>query len=110
MKESYKLCLVLMVLLVAALFFAPGCASNKAAAPEGGMTARPEVSGDLKTAQAVFEKKCSVCHGLERPRSVKRSEADWRLTVERMQLKVFSGISDEDREMIIKYLAATQGQ
>jgi mono/diheme cytochrome c family protein len=108
MKLGYKLCLVLLVSMVAALFLASGCASNKAAVSEGGTAPRPEVSGDLKTAQAVFEKKCSACHSLDRPLSVQQSESDWRLTVERMQLKVFSGISDEDVEMIVKYLAATR--
>jgi len=94
MKEMF-------VLFVVTLFFV-ACASGPAVAPE------PADPG-LKPAQAVFESKCSLCHGIDRPLGKNKSPAEWSETVTRMQKKATDKISDADVKAIVAYLNAVQG-
>ena len=91
----------LMMLGFAALYLA-ACASVHAEAPEPADPA-------LKPAKAVFEAKCSLCHGISRPLGKKKTPAGWSDTVTRMQKKVPDKISDADVKAIIAYLNAVQG-
>ncbi len=64
---------------------------------------------DLKPVQ-VFEKKCSQCHSIDRPKSKKKTADEWRATVKRMQSKKGSNITDSEAEIIIKFLSENYGK
>jgi len=53
--------------------------------------------------KALFKKRCSRCHRLDRTNRTETPEA-WKAIVNRMKAKFFSGISDEDAEVITRYL------
>ena len=53
--------------------------------------------------KAVFEKRCSRCHNLDRVNPTETPER-WKAIVKKMKAKWFSGISDEDAEAITRYL------
>ena len=81
-----------------------GCAlSLLAAFPAFGQGALPEGEG-----KAPFEKVCGSCHGLDKATSLKKSEAEWKATVEDMMT---FGAAGTDREFasIVTYLAKNFG-
>jgi hypothetical protein len=53
--------------------------------------------------KALFEKRCSRCHNLDRTNRTETPER-WKFIVKKMKAKWFSGISDEDAEVITRYL------
>jgi hypothetical protein len=53
--------------------------------------------------KAVFEKRCSRCHSLDKANRTETPER-WKAIVKKMKAKWFSGISDEDAEVITRYL------
>ncbi|MGC8720097.1 MAG: hypothetical protein ACP5TY_08825 [Thermodesulforhabdaceae bacterium] len=61
-------------------------------------------------AKALFESKCSVCHSIDKPKSKKKSQEEWRTTVFRMKAKPKASISDEEAAKIIDYLATYYGK
>jgi len=61
-------------------------------------------------AKALFEKKCIQCHTLDRPRSQRKTEKEWRETVIRMKKENGAPITDEQAETIIRYLTETYGK
>lgn len=61
-------------------------------------------------AKALFEAKCSTCHGLDRPTSKKKSKEEWEKTVLRMKSKPKASITDEEATKIIDYLATHYGR
>ena len=91
----------LILLSVVALCLA-ACASGPTAAPEPADPA-------LKPAKAVFEAKCSLCHGIDRPLGKNKTAVEWSETVTRMQKKAQDKISDADVKAILAYLNAVQG-
>jgi len=91
----------LIMLCVVALGFA-ACASGPTIAPEPADPA-------LKPAKAVFEAKCSLCHGIDRPLEKNKTPAEWSETVIRMQKKAPDKISDADVKAVVAYLNAVQG-
>lgn len=62
-----------------------------------------------KDAKALFEQKCSLCHSIDRPKSKKKSDDEWKSTVMRMKNVNGAPITDEEAEMIIKYLTENYG-
>lgn len=60
--------------------------------------------------KAIFESRCGVCHGLDRPTSKKKSREEWEKTVLRMKAKPKASISDEEAKKIIDYLATSYGK
>ena len=90
----------LIMLCVVALYLA-ACASGPAVAPEPADPA-------LKPAKAVFEAKCSLCHGINRALGKNKTPMGWSKTVTRMQKKVPDKISDSDVKAIVAYLNAVQ--
>lgn len=77
----------------------------------------PPPPAPVKTAQAapsgakaLFQKRCSKCHELEKPLSLKLTRNNWATLVDSMKLKMFSGISDEEADIITDYLAQTRGK
>jgi hypothetical protein len=89
-----RICRVPCLLLVTLLFLAPaqGLADDE----------------DLKP-EALFQKRCTRCHTLERTNRQESPEF-WRATVRRMREKFFSGISDRDMEIIADYLVETRSK
>ena len=59
-------------------------------------------------ARALFNKRCSKCHGLDRTNRTETPD-NWRKIVFEMKNKWFSGISDQEAEIIADYLANTKG-
>ena len=53
--------------------------------------------------KTIFEKRCSKCHSLDKANRTETSER-WKAIVKTMKAKWFSGISDEDAEVITRYL------
>ncbi|PKN66596.1 MAG: hypothetical protein CVU54_18135 [Deltaproteobacteria bacterium HGW-Deltaproteobacteria-12] len=99
MKAIYRLSV--MVAAVATLWLA-ACALGPTIAPEPADSA-------LKPAKAIFEAKCSVCHGISRSLGKNKVPEEWRKTVTRMQKKAPDKISDADVKAILAYLNAVQG-
>jgi mono/diheme cytochrome c family protein len=91
----------LIMLYVVALCLA-ACASGPTVAPEPADLA-------LIPAKAVFEAKCSLCHGIGRTLGKNKTTEKWSETVIRMQKKAPDKISDADVKAIIAYLNAVQG-
>lgn len=57
----------------------------------------------------LFERKCSICHTIERPKSKRKTKAEWTKTVTRMKNTNGCPISDEEAGSIIDYLAENFG-
>ena len=114
---------VRIVLSVMLLAFAIGCAKQeppKPAAPEANPAAVP-APAPVATAAAtpaasaadgksLFETKCSVCHGLDRPTSRKETKEKWASLVKEMQGKKADWISDAEASKIVDYLAEKYGK
>lgn len=62
-------------------------------------TPLPAVDG-----QALVQERCTVCHSLDRVRQSRKTEAEWRTTVERMARKG-AALSADELEAVIRYLA-----
>ena len=70
----------------------------------------PHIKAADSDAQALFEKRCSMCHPTDRPLSKTKSGEEWRQTVMRMQARAGGRISDQEAEIIIKYLTEIRGK
>ncbi|GBE41564.1 hypothetical protein BMS3Bbin09_01470 [bacterium BMS3Bbin09] len=57
----------------------------------------------------LYEKKCSICHVIERSRSKRKSEKAWRATVMRMKSNG-APITDEEARIIIRHLTDNYGK
>ena len=91
-----------LVLLCMFSLYLAACTSGPTVAPE-------PVDPALKSAKAVFETKCSLCHGIDRALGKNKTPEGWSQTVTRMQKKVPDKISDADVKAILAYLNAVQG-
>lgn len=60
-------------------------------------------------AKALFEQKCSTCHGIEMSTSKKKTSNDWQSTVIRMKDVNGTPITDEEAKDIIDYLSKHYG-
>lgn len=65
---------------------------------------------DAPDAAALYEKKCSICHVIERSKSKRKSAEGWRDTVMRMKNKNGAPITDKEAEIIIQHLADSYGK
>jgi hypothetical protein len=65
-----------------------------------------EEGGNVK---ALFEKKCSLCHSIDRPKSKKKSGDGWKSTVTRMKNVNGAPVTDEEAKMIIQHLTDNYG-
>ena len=61
-------------------------------------------------AKILFEKKCSICHTIERPKSEVKTRRDWQTTVMRMKNDHDGPITADEAQMIIEYLADEYGR
>jgi nitrate/TMAO reductase-like tetraheme cytochrome c subunit len=60
-------------------------------------------------AKTLFEKKCSACHSINRPKSMKKTNEEWTKTIMRMKEKTGNITIDEAR-IIIDYLTKIYGK
>jgi mono/diheme cytochrome c family protein len=81
------------------LAFAIGCAKQEP--PKPAAPAAPAADG-----KALFESKCSVCHGLDRATVRKETKEKWASILKEMQGKKADWISDADASKIVDFLAA----
>ncbi len=58
----------------------------------------------VRAACGITEQKCSRCHDLERIRLAHHALVDWPSYVEKMRLQPGSGISIDDKPMILRCL------
>ena len=61
-------------------------------------------------AKILFEEKCSICHSIERPKSMVKSRRDWETTVMRMKNDHDGPITADEAQMIIEYLSDEYGR
>jgi cytochrome c5 len=65
----------------------------------------PSPAGD---GAALLEERCTVCHGLDRTTSARKTREEWEQTVVRMVGKG-AELNEEEQEILIAYLAETYG-
>ena len=74
------------------------------------VSAIPVYSGEEEVdGKTLFEKKCSLCHEIERPKLNKKSRDGWEATVMRMKKVNSAPVTDEEAKIIIDYLAENYG-
>jgi mono/diheme cytochrome c family protein len=60
-------------------------------------------------AKTLFEKKCSTCHSIDKPKSQKKTQTEWIETVMRMKNKNGAPVNDEEAKAITEHLAKNYG-
>jgi mono/diheme cytochrome c family protein len=69
----------------------------------------PPAAIDINMAARRMEERCSKCHNLDRIAGAHKDARGWLTTVNRMRALPDSGISAEDSQIIISYLASQMG-
>jgi ferredoxin-NADP reductase len=69
----------------------------------------PPAAIDINMAALTMEKRCSKCHTLDRVAGAHKDARGWLATVNRMKALPDSGISEEDSQIIVSYLASQMG-
>lgn len=59
---------------------------------------------EMQTNYAIFETRCSRCHGLERPINARVAEGGWDTYVRRMARHPGAGIDAADQRAIVAFL------
>src|SRR5512139_3736757 len=98
---------VLCVLSLLILSLAVGC--GKQEPPKPVVPAAPAVAPEAD-GKALFESKCSVCHGIDRATVRKETKEKWASIVKEMQGKKADWISDADAAKIVDFLASQYGK
>ncbi|MDA3970653.1 MAG: hypothetical protein PF442_04825 [Desulfobulbaceae bacterium] len=60
-------------------------------------------------AKPLFEQKCSMCHSIEKPKSMKKTGSEWEATVMRMKNGHGAQLTDAEAKLIIEYLSKNYG-
>jgi mono/diheme cytochrome c family protein len=97
---------VLCVLSLLILSTAVGC--GKQEPPKPAVPAAP--AAPAAEGKALFEAKCSVCHGLDRATVRKETKEKWASIVKDMQGKKADWISDADGPKIVEFLVYQYGK
>jgi cytochrome c5 len=73
--------------------------------PQEEPSTEPSPAGD---GAALLEERCTVCHGLDRTTSARKTREQWEQTVVRMVSKG-AELNEEEQEILIAYLTETYG-
>jgi mono/diheme cytochrome c family protein len=94
------------------LVIAAGCSKTEAPKQEAPPAASAPAAPAASTAdgKALFDQKCSVCHGLDRATARAESKEKWAEIVKTMQGKKADWISDAEAQKIVDYLATEHGK
>lgn len=99
---------LLSLVLFAVIVLATAC--SKPEAPKQEAPPPAPAASAVEEGKALFEQKCSVCHGLDRATARAESREKWTSIVREMQSKKADWITDEDAEKIAEYLSADHGK
>ena len=105
MRLRARIFFLVMLPLVAIV---SGCAQKEEQKPVAPPPA-PAVSA-VEEGKAFFERKCSVCHGLDRATARATTKEKWASTIKEMQGKKADWISDADAAKILEYLSSAHGK
>ena len=93
------------VLFAAVVVFA--CAKKEEPKPVA--PPAPAVSAAAE-GKALFEQKCSVCHGIDRATARTETKEKWASIIKDMQTRKADWISDADAAKILEFLSAEHGK
>jgi cytochrome c5 len=99
---------VLCVLSLLVVTLAVGC--SKQEAPKPAVPAATAAAPPAADGKALFEQKCSVCHGMDRATARTETKEKWASIVKDMQGKKADWISDADAAKIVEFLALSHGK
>lgn len=95
----------LSLAFLAVMALAAACSKSEAPKP----AAPPPVSATAE-GKALFEQKCSVCHGLDRATARTATKDEWASIIKDMQAKKADWITDADGGKILEFLSAEHGK
>ena len=95
---------VLSLAFLAVMVLAAACSKPEAPKPPA-----PAVSATAE-GKALFEQKCSVCHGLDRATARATNKEEWAAIIKSMQAKKADWIPEADAAKILEYLSAEHGK
>ena len=95
--------MMLLVLLLGSLLAACGGAKEKTVVPT---TEQEEATPAALDGKSLLEEQCTKCHDLGRVERARKTEEEWKTTVERMVGKG-AQLNEAEREVVIQYLAET---
>ena len=96
------------VVIPLAAVFIFGCAGKEEQKPAGAQPA--PAASPVAEGKALFERKCGVCHGLDRATGRAETRAHWAEIIKTMQLRKADWISDGEAAKILDYLATEHGK
>ena len=73
-------------------------------------TGAPGADKPAGDAKELFEKRCGVCHGLDRSTSKRQTAREWERTVLRMKNSLGALLTDQEARTIIDYLSKNYGK
>lgn len=91
---------------LAATILAAAC--SKPEPPKQEAPPAPAASA-VEEGKVLFERKCSICHGLDRSTARSETKERWMEIIREMQGRKADWISDAEAEKILEYLAAHHG-
>lgn len=100
------LTMMLLVLLLGSLLAACGGAKEETAVPT---TEQEEATPAALDGKSLLEERCTKCHDLVRVERARKTEEEWKATVERMVGKG-AELSQAEQELVIQYLTETYPQ
>jgi hypothetical protein len=101
------LALLALLGLVMTLLAACGGGSQATKVPQGGTV--PAVATQAIDAASLLDTRCSVCHPSSRPKSARKTQAEWEQTVTRMISKG-AQLTDAEKAALVSYLAQNYGK
>jgi cytochrome c5 len=96
---------IFLVLLLGSLLAACGGAQDETVAPA---TEQEEAAPVALDGKSLLGERCTECHDLGRVEQAKKTEAEWKTTVQRMVGKG-AKLNQAEQEAVIQYLAETYG-
>jgi len=100
----HAVCSYLVILLL--VFFVSGCSKKEEPKPA---PSTPAVAA-MGEGKAIFEQKCSVCHGLDRATARTETKEKWSAIIKEMQGKRADWISDDEAARVLDYLTSAYGK